>query len=165
MASGRISLLIDSPLRDMLIVLRAVPAEARKQATKHSRAAATPIWRDETAGRADTHLRRRVLVDTARVGVTGRNIALRSGRTGRLSSGTPAATLAAAAEFGMQQDSRIRTSRNGTAYSRRVGRTFGVRNKRGKVFYPAVADASARITSVIIQATRRALFDALDGKK
>lgn len=166
MASGRISLLIDSPFRDMLILLRAVPSEAGRQATKHARAMATPIWKEETAGRATTHVQQRVLVDSARVGVTGRNVILRSGGTGRLSSGTPVADLNIAAEFGVRASTRIaQRSSKGTRYSRRVGDTFGTRSPKGKVFYPAVREASARVVSVIIQSFRRELFDALDGKR
>lgn len=162
--SGRISLKIDSPLRDMLILLRNVPADAGKQALKHARSAAQPIWQEETRGRAATRLQQRALVDSARVGATGRNVILRSGGVGRLSSGTPVSDLRIAAEFGMSADKRIRTTRKGTPYTRRVGNAFGGRAPRGKVFYPAVRDASARVTSVIIQTFRRALFDALDGK-
>lgn len=163
--SGRISLKIDSPLRDMLILLNAVPKEAGKQAMKYARTAAQPIWKEETAGRAVNRVQQRVLVDSARVGVTGRNIFLRSGGTGRLSSGTPVADLRVAAEFGMNADAIIGgVSRHGKRYTRRAGSTFAPRAPRGKVFYPAVADASARVASVIIQSFRRALFDALDGK-
>lgn len=166
MASGRISLLIDSPFRDMLILLRNVPNEATKQALKHARATAQPIWKEETAGRATTRVQQRVLVDSARVGVTGRNVLLRSGGTGRLSSGTPVSDLRIAAEFGMNPGTQVRQrSRNGKPYSRSVGKTFGGRAPSGKVFYPAVRDASARVTSVIIQSVRRALFDAFDLKK
>lgn len=166
MPSGRLSLLIDSPFRDMLILLRRVPAEAGRQATKYARAEATPIWKEETAGRADSHLRQRVLVDSARVGFTSRNVILRAGGTGRLRSGTAVSDLRIAAEFGMQQDSTVgTTSRKGKRYVRRIGRTFGVRNRRGKVFYPAVREATPRILSVVIQSFRRELFDALDLKK
>lgn len=166
MASGRISLKIDSPFRDMLILVRNVPAEASRQALKASRSEANPIWKEETAGRATTRLQQRVLVDSARVGVTGRNIILRSGGTGRLASGTAVTDLRVGAEFGMNANSLIRQkSPKGKSYLRRAGSTFGPRNPKGKVFCPAVRDASARVTSVVIQSFRRALFDALDLKK
>ena len=152
MVSGRISLLIDSPLRDMLILIRNVPNEAAKQAMKHARAAAAPIWKEETAGRAMTRTQQRVLVDSARVGVTGRNVFLRAGATGRLSSGTPVADLKTAAEFGMNPGQKGSTQ-------------FGPRARRGKVFFPAAREASARVTSVVIQAFSRALYDALEGKR
>lgn len=165
MAAGRISLKLDSPFRDMLILLRAVPDDARKQSTKYARTEAQPIWKEETAGRATTHLQQRVLVDSARVGATGRNVILRSGGTGRLSSGTNVTDIRFGAEFGMDPGAHITEARKGTRYTRTAGRTFGPRNRKGNVFYPAVADASARVVSVIIQSVRRALFDALDLKK
>lgn len=164
--SGRISLKIDSPLRDMLIVLNAVPKEAGREALKYARAEAEPIWKEETAGRARTRIQQRVLVDSARVGATARNVFLRSAGTGRLSSGTPVSVLGKAAEFGANPNMHYRTrSRKGTSYTRRQGNTFGPVTRIGNVFYPAVGDAAARVTSVIIQSFRRALFDALDGKR
>lgn len=164
MASGRISLLIDSPFRDMLILLRAVPKEAAKQSTKHARAEAQPIWKEELTGRAKTRIQQRVLVDSGRVGFTARNVVLRSGGVGRLASGTPVSDLRVAAEFGMRPNETVTYRRGGGTYTRRIGTMFGARTPRGKVFYPAVKDASARVVSVIIQSWRRALFDALDGK-
>lgn len=165
MTPGRISLLVDSPFRDMLILLRAVPTDAAKQAMKYARSSAQPIWKEETAGRATTRIQRRVLVDSARVGMTTRNVALRSGGVGRLSTGTPVSDLRIAAEFGVNPTTTVRSSRRGRAYNRRIGGAFGARAPRGKVFYPAARDASARVASVIIQSFRRALFDALDGKR
>lgn len=166
MAPGRISLLIDSPFRDMLILLRAVPTSAGRQAMKYARTEANPIWKAETSGRATTHVQQRVLVDSARVGVTARNVILRSGGTGRLSTGTDVSDLRIAAEFGTSPASRVyATSTKGKRYTRRVGDTFGPRAPKGKVFYPAVEDAFARIASVVIQSFRRELFDALDLKK
>lgn len=165
MGSGRISLLIDSPFRDMLILLRNVPNDAGKQAMKYARAQAQPIWTDEMGGRASTRIQQRVLVDSARVGATARNVFLRSGGVGRLSTGTPVADLRVAAEFGMNPDTRVPYRRNGKVYTRRIGTMFGGRAAKGKVFYPAAREASARVLSVIIQSFRRELFDALDAKE
>jgi len=166
MASGRLSLKIDSPLRDMLIVLRNVPTDAGRTALKFARAEAQPIWKEETAGRALSRIQQRVLVDSSRVGSTSRNVFLRAGAVGRLSSGTPVDALKVAAEFGMNSDAPIvTTSRRGKVYTRRAGYMFGPRTRSGKVFFPAVREASARITSVIIQSFARALYDALEGKR
>lgn len=164
--SGRISLKIDSPFRDMLIVLRAVPREASRTALKYARGEAAPIWKEELAGRASTRLQQRVLVNTGRVGATGRNVILRSGQVGRLSSGTPVHLLAKPAELGAHPGSKYATrSRKGTRYFRRHGTTFGPVTRPGKVFAPAARDASARVTSVIIQSVARSLYDALEGKQ
>lgn len=166
MVSGRISLLIDSPFRDMLIVLAAVPKDAGRTAMKYARNAAKPIWKEETAGRALSRIQQRVLVDSSRVGVTTRNVFLRAGGTGRLKSGTSVADLRVAAEFGMDPATKVPTrSRSGNVYPRRIGPMFGPRNRSGNVFYPAVKDAIPRVTSVIVQSFRRSLLDALELKK
>lgn len=166
MTVGRISLLIESPLRDLLLLMRSVPGEADKQARKYAQDAAEPVWFEETRARGVTRIQQRVLVNSARVGVTGRNIFLRSGAVGRLSSGTPVSRLANAAEFGIGASKMIDTrSRKGTPYKRRAGSAFGAPRRGGNVFWPSVKDGSARVVSVIIQTYRRTLFDALDGKQ
>lgn len=166
MAQGRISLLIDSPLRDLLVALRAVPAEARKQVTTHTRKTSEPIWFEETRERATTRLQQRALVNSARVGVATRNIYLRSGAVGKLSSGTPVSTVAFGAEFGANPDKKVtQRSRKGERYTRRLGNAFGAPRRGGNVVYRAAKDAIPRITSVAIQSAYRALLDAVDGKK
>ncbi|KKX96691.1 hypothetical protein [Microbacterium sp. Ag1] len=166
MRTGRISLLIDSPLRDLLIALRAVPAEARKHVTAHTRANAEPIWQEETRDRAGTRLQQRALVNTARVGVAIRNIYLRSGGVGKMSSGAAVSTVAFGAEFGANPDKQItQRSRKGTPYKRRLGNVFGAPRRGGNVVYPAAREATPRIGSVAIQSAYRALLDAFDGKK
>lgn len=162
---AQISLLIDSPLRDLLLRLRGVEADARKQALSATRREVGPIWQDELSPRASTKIQRAVLVNTARVGVSARNIQLKSGTAGRLSTGTPASDLAIGAEFGMSPGALYTTiSPKGTVYSRRAGNTFGGRTKGGKVVFPAIDAAIPRITSLVIQTTTRSLLDALDPK-
>lgn len=166
MSSGRISLLVDSPLRNVLVALRAVPAEARKHVTGFMRSNAEPIWFEETRDRAATRLQQRALVNTARVGVATRNIYLRAGGVGKLSSGTAIPTVAFGAEFGANPDKVVtQRSRKGKAYKRRLGNAFGAPRRGGNVVYRAAREAIPRIASVAIQSARRALFDALDGKK
>lgn len=166
MASGRISLLIDSPFRDLLLTLRAVPAETRKYVTAYMRSEAEPIWFDETRGRADTRLQQRALVNSARVGVASRNVYLRSGGVGVMSSGAKVSTVAHAAEYGASPAKQVtQRSRKGTTYRRRLGSAFGAPRRGGNVFNPAARDAIVRLTSVVIQSARRALFDGLDGKR
>lgn len=166
MASGRISLLVDSPLRNVLVSLRAVPAETRKHVTAFMRSNAEPIWIEETRGRASTRIQQRALVDTARVGVATRNIYLRSGGVGKMSSGASVSTVAFGAEFGANPEKVItQRSRKGKAYKRRLGNVFGAPRRGGNVVYRAAREAIPRIASVAIQSARRALFDALDGKR
>lgn len=166
MTTGRISLLVDSPLRDMLIALRGVPAEARKHVTAFTRKEAEPIWFEETRDRATTRLQQRALVNTARVGVATRNIYLRSGGVGKVSSGAAVSTVAFGAEFGANETKVVsQRSRKGKTYTRRLGNAFGAPRRGGNVVYRAAREAIPRIASVAIQSASRALFDALDGKK
>lgn len=166
MSSGRISLLIDSPLRTVLAALRAVPAEARKNVTAFMRSTSEPIWFEETRDRAGTRIQQRALVNTARVGVATRNIYLRSGNVGKLSSGTAIPTVAFGAEFGANPEKLItQRSRKGKQYKRRLGNAFGAPRRGGNVVYRSAREAIPRIASVAIQSARRALFDALDGKQ
>lgn len=162
---GRISLLVDSPLRDMLIAVRGVPAEVRSRINTHTKSAAEPIWTDETRGRAHTRIQQRALVDSARVGVTSRNVFLRSGAVGRLSSGAPVSAIAKAAEFGASPNTKVQTrSRRGKRYTRRMGPAFGAPVRGGRVVYRAAADAIPRFASLWVQTATRTVLDALELK-
>jgi hypothetical protein len=168
---GRISLLIDSPFRDLLLALRAVPAETRKHVTAHMRRVAEPVWTEETRGRAATRQQQRVLVNSARVGVATRNVYLRSGGVGKLSSGTAVSTLAMGDEFGVNpnklQKVAAHSRRGGTvkAHTRKIGGRLPAVRRGGYVVYTAAREAIPRIGSVIIQSAARTLLDAMDGKK
>lgn len=154
MALGRISLLVDSPLRDLAIVYRAVPADARKHINRLTKAEAQPIWRGETTERAVTRIQIRALVDTAKVGVTNRNVFLRSG-------GGKYAALQSAAEFGRNPAAPVKSkSKLKKPYTRTTGGLFGEREQRGKVVYPAARDSISRFASLWIQTTIRALHEA-----
>lgn len=163
--AGRISLLVDSPLQDMLIAARSLPAEVRKEIGVQTKKAAEPIWFEEVRGRGDTRLQQRALVNSSRVGVTARNVFLRSGSVGKLSSGTPVALVAKAAEFGGNPDRPIRQrSRKGTQYTRRMGAGFGLPRRTGNVVHPAAADSIPRFASLWIQTAVRTALDALELK-
>ncbi|KNY07917.1 hypothetical protein [Microbacterium sp. GCS4] len=154
MAQGRISLLVDSPLRDLAIVYRVVPAKTRKQINRATKGAAQPIWKTETAERATTRIQQRSLVDTAKVGVTNRNVFLRAG-------GGKYAALQSAAEFGRPIAAPIKSrSKRGKAYTRTTGSLFGDRERRGKVVFPASRASISRFASLWIQTTIRTLHEA-----
>lgn len=164
--SGRISLLIDSPLRDVLIAARSVPREVRSQVNAHVRRTVEPIFFEEVRGRGDTRLQQRALVTPARVGVTARNVFLRSGSVGKLSSGTPVSKIAKAAEFGANPNKQIRQrSRKGKQYTRRLGNAFGAPRRGGAAFNPAARDSIPRIAALVVQTTIRTTLDLLEGKK
>lgn len=151
---GRISLLVDSPLRDLAIAYRVMPGEARKQINRATKTDGGPIWKTETAERATTKLQQRVLVDTAKVGVTNRNVFLRSGG-GKLSE------LITATEFGRPAAAPIKTrSKRGKPYTRTTGNLFGNRDRRGKVVHPAARASISRFASLWIQTAIRTLHEA-----
>ncbi|MFJ4999901.1 hypothetical protein ACIP5T_17245 [Microbacterium sp. NPDC088619] len=105
-------------------------------------------------------------MNTARVGVATRNIYLRSGGVGKMSSGAAVSTVAFGAEFGANPGKVVtQRSRKGKTYKRRLGNVFGAPRRGGNVVYRAAREAIPRLTSVAIQSARRALFDALDGKR
>lgn len=159
--AGSISLLVDSPLRDLAFAMREVPTELKKQISTHTKANAEPIWKEETRDRAATRLQQKTLVSSARVGVTARNVFLRSGAVGRLSSGTPVSVLAGPAEFGMNPSTVVQQrSRKGKTYTRRAGDAFGVNRRQGNVVYPAANASIPRFASLWIQTAHRCLYDA-----
>lgn len=161
---GRISMTIDSPLRTMLIAMRSVSADVRKQIASETKDAAQPIWFEEVREGASTRIEQRVLVDSARVGVTQRNVFLRSGGVGTLRSGTPVAALASAAEFGMSPTKEIATrSRKGKTYTRRAGSAFPAPRRLGPV-YSAAGRSLTRFASLWIQTAVRTLLDKMEGK-
>lgn len=162
--SGRISLLVDSPLRELLLAMRGVPAEVRARINSHTKSEAEPIWFEEVRGRAVTRLQQRALVDSARVGVTARNLFLRSGGVGKLSSGTPVSAVSSAAEFGADATRTVASSRKGKAYDRRMGSAFGAPTRAGRVFWPSAGASFSRFASLWIQTARRVLFDAAELK-
>lgn len=162
--AGRISLLIDSPLRDLQLAMRALPGDVRKEIGTHTKALAQPIWRREIAHRATTRLQTRALSDSATVGVTARNVLLRAGWNGRLSSGTPVRLVSRAAEFGANPDTPIRTrSRKGTPYNRRTGTAFGNGvNRHGHAFYPSAWESVSLFSSLWIQTAKRTTAEAIE---
>ena len=160
--TGSISFLIDSPLRDLAVALRAVDKETRSQINSATKSAASPIWTEETSGRAMTRLKSKVLAGTSRVGVTSANVILRAG--GLTFPGKSGDRMTGAAEFGGGAG-KVITSRTktGTVYSRRLGAVFGPPYRNGSVVYPAAKDSIPRFASLWVQTARRTIHEALEG--
>lgn len=162
---ARISLLVDSPLRDMMIVLRKVPAELRKQIQQQTKAAAQPIWQQELREHADTRLEQLVLVKSGQVSVTQRNVTLISGKRGKLASGTPVIDLVSAVEHGGSPTKEVtQRSRTGRTYTRKMGAVFKPHTRKGHVFGPSADEAIQRLAKLWVQTAMRTLYDALDEK-
>lgn len=160
--AGSISLLIDSPLQDLANSLRAVGPELRSQISTHTKADAQPIWFDEVKGRAVTRLKQRALVSTARVGVTSRNVLLRSGGL-TFKGGKSAGNITRAAEFAGGENKVITSkTKAGKPYTRRLGAVFGPRYSAGNVVYPAARDSIPRFASLWVQTARRTIHEAIE---
>ncbi|CAI9386088.1 hypothetical protein [Microbacterium sp. T2.11-28] len=166
---GSISLLVESPLQDVARALRVLPRDVRAQINQHTKDAANPIWFEETRHRAATRIKQRVLVNTARVSVTSRNVILKAGTPapvlhGKKARGRNADAITQAAEFGGGANKVIvsRTA-GGTAYRRRFGAPFGPPYRGGSVVYPAARDTVPRFASLWLQTTRRTIHEALEG--
>ncbi len=160
--AGSISLLIDSPLQTLARSLRAVGPETRKQINAATKAAANPIWKDETAGRAVTRMQQTGLVSTASVGVSSRNVTLRAGGL-TFKGGRSADRITGALEFGGGADKVITSrSRKGKAYRRRLGPAFGPPYRNGRVVYPAARDSIPRFASLWVQTARRTIHEAIE---
>lgn len=159
--AGSISLLIDSPLRDLALSLRAVGPETRKQINAATKTEAQPIWFEETRDRGVTRLQQKLLVSTARVGVTSRNVLLRSG--GLTFPGKSGDKVTGAAEFA-GGESKVITSRTkkGKTYTRRLGSVFGPRYRNGAVVYPAASKSIPRFASLWVQTARRTIHEAIE---
>lgn len=159
--AGSISLLVDSPLRDLAFAMRGVPADVRKHIASETRRNALPIWQQELRERGTTRIQQRALVTSGRVGVTARNVFLRSGAVGKLSSGTPVSLIAQAAEWGINPEKKIESrSKKGKAYTRRMGPAFVGNRRGGYVVHPAAGNAIPRFASLWIQTARRSLHEA-----
>lgn len=157
---GRISLLVDSPLRTANLAFRGLEPDVRKQITRFIKPVATTAWREETRGTAMSRLQSRALADTARVGVSGLSVSLSAGGGGRLSSGTPTALLARAAEFGANPRKRLTaTSRKGKRYTRVQGGRFPAFRRGGYVVFPAAKQAIPRVASLVVQTTIRTVHE------
>jgi len=165
---GSISLLVESPLQDLAKALRVVPKDVHAQINRHTKEAANPIWFGETRERAATRVKQRVLVNTARVSVTSRNVILKAGTPapvlhGKKATGRSADAITQAAEFGGGAGKVIvsRTA-DGTAYRRRFGTPFGPPYRGGSVVYPAARDSVPRFASLWLQTARRTLHEAIE---
>lgn len=135
--------------------------DVRSQIGRHTKAAAQPIWGEATRSQVTTRLQTR-LADSARAGVTTRNVFLRAGGTGKIGA-TPLSVIARAIEHGAHPDKMIATkSRTGNPYKRRMGSGFRLPRSRGYVAYPAASEAIPRIASLWVQTAVRTVHETVE---
>jgi hypothetical protein len=161
--SGRISLLVDSPLRTLAMACRGLEPAVRKQINTHTKREALPLWHDALRANAETRMEFSVLVRTAKVGVTAQNVFLRSAGVGTTSNGTPVSVLQYAAEYGANPDKRVAaTSKKGTRYTRRRGSAFKRPRRGGYVVGPAAIEAIPRIGDLWVQTAVRTIHEEIE---
>lgn len=159
--TGRISLLVDSPLSTLLQAMQGLDGEVRRQIGRQTKAHAQPIWAEETRGQIQTRLQAK-LASSARAGVTTRNVFLRAGTTGKIGQ-VPLSTLAKAIEFGADPKKIIKsTSKRGNPYERRMGSGFSRPRRAGYVAYPAASEAVPRIASLWVQTAIRTINESIE---
>ncbi|WP_152485736.1 hypothetical protein [Leucobacter chironomi] len=136
----------------------------RTEIGKHTKAQAQPIWAEATRSQVTTRLQTR-LADSARTGVTTRNVFFRAGGVGKIGK-TPLSQLARAIEHGAHPDTKVATrSRNGKEYTRRMGGGFRLPRSRGYVAYPASSEAIPRVASLWVQTAVRTIHEKLEKVK
>lgn len=159
----RISLLVNgSPLAVLATVMRGLPSDVKREIGSRTRGPAADMWRDELNQHVETRLQGAVARSGA-VSVTARNITLKAGAAGALSSGTPVGDILYGTEFGMRADAPIETvSRKGKPYKRRAGAAFGPRRRSGKTVFPAAGAVIARIASFWVQTAYRTTAEKIE---
>ncbi|WP_349902605.1 hypothetical protein [Parafrigoribacterium humi] len=162
-SSGRISLLVSSPLATLVQAVKGMDKEVTAQIRKHTKPVAEPVWQEAVRGNVTDRLQTRVLSDTARVAVSDSNIMLRSGGIGKMTNGTPKSLLASAAEFGADPNKRITShTKAGKAYTRRRGAQFKLPRSRGYVVFPAAREVIPRIASLWVQTAVRTVHEVFE---
>lgn len=160
----RISVFESRELRAAIVTMKGLDRDIAGAVRKHVRAAVLPIWRTELAQHTTTRLENRVLVDSARVTVTDKQVTLKSGALAkRLSGGGLIYQLAPATEFGADQAKRKPvTNASGTTFKRRTGTAFKRRKRAGYVAWPAVADSVPRIAAVWVGTVMRQVHETFE---
>ena len=155
----------------VLVAIKAVPSEVRKQIRQQTKAVGQSEWQQLLREHAATRLEHRVIADTAVVSASDQNIRLQSAGKGKaLSGGLQPKVDYPAVEFGANRN-KVTTytarSRKGRSYrvTRHINAQLRWRNRKGSVFYPAGAAMIPRIASLWAQTTVRVIGEAFDGKK
>lgn len=168
----RISVHVSPQLQLLILRLREVDRETKRQIRRATKTEAQPIWQEAVQGHVFTRVESLVLGKTARVAVSDRNVTLTSARIGKpLSGGLNPKTDYHVVEFGASnREERVpyeATSKHGKRFivKRRTRRQLRERNPKGYVVYAAAADAIPRLASLWWATAVRTLGDALDGGK
>jgi hypothetical protein len=161
--SGRISVLASEDLQILSQALRGLDRELAAQIRAQTRKMAEPEWQEAVRGNVTNRLQTRVLSDSARAAVSDQNVMLRSGGIGKMSDGTPKASLALGAEFGANPDAQSTVvNRYGTRYQRHTHKQFRPPRSRGYVVWPAARNIIPRIASLWVQTAVRTIHEQFE---
>lgn len=162
-SSGRISLLLSSPLATLVQAVRGLDKELTAQIRKQTRTVVEPVWKEAVRGRVTDRMQTRVLADTARVAVSDSNVMLRSGGIGKMSNGTPIASIALPVEFGADRTAtRQVLSKTGKSYTRHTKAQFRPPRRNGYVVFPAAREVIPRLASLWVQTTVRTIHEVFE---
>jgi len=159
----RISVFESPQLQATMLALRGMDRELAAQIRKATKTVTVNEWRAALAPHATTPLEKTVLVGSARVAVTNKNVSLKSGQLAKkLSSGAPLYSLTRGTEFGSTPRQITTSSSTGKSYKRSTGAPFRARKQTGYVAYPAAADVIPRIAALWVATVVRTFHEALD---
>lgn len=160
----RISVFESKELRAAIVTMKGLDRDIAANVRKHVRGVVLPIWKQSLAQHTTTRLENRVLVDSARVTVTDKQVTLKSGALAkRLSGGGLIYELAPPTEFGADgSKAKPVTNAAGTTYKRRTGSAFKRRKRKGYVAWPAVADSVPRIAAAWVGTVMRTVHETFE---
>jgi len=162
MALG-ISVFASEELQAVVLSVKKLPADVRKQIRQQTSRVAKTIWTEEVtrSGAGAGALANQTLVRTATVQVRDNRITLIAGGKGSLIRSAP--TLAKAAEFGANTEYfGPATSTKGKRYKRHTQRQLPKFAPRGRVVYPAASRAIPRVASLWVQTFVRSIHEAFE---
>lgn len=159
-------------LEAVVLAMRIVGPELRKQLYQRSRDAIAPEWQSALSDRASTvypnQLAQKVLVKSARVNVTSRGVTLTAAKSQKkLSGGLTPKEGWPAVEFGASpKRARITANRDGKSYTykRTINTQFPKNVRKGLVAYPTGRKFIARYASLWVFTVARTLRDAAEGR-
>jgi len=166
----RISVHSSRELQAVILALKQVDRELRKQIRQHTRQMVLPEWQRAVSEHAATGFEHRVLGSTARVLVSDQAVTLKAAHIGRaLGGGLKPSDLWWAAEFGANRDRQRNYTgrRGGTTFpvkGRHTARQLRTRNPKGYVVYPAAADIIPRLASLWVQTAARTIHEAFESR-
>jgi hypothetical protein len=147
---GRISTKESRELQAVVVAIKALDADTRKEIRTRTRAMARQEWTEALARRATSEQQRRLIVKTARVNVTDQGVQVTAAtqKRGGLSGGATPYDEGKSFEFGNSKKKYLPPSR-----------------RQGYVFWPAAADMVPRLLALWAQTAVRTAMEALEGKK